>query len=63
MADITRFIQDVRTEARRVSWPSFKETRGMAIMVLLLVIIVATFLVSIDLVIGFSLSHLLGLSF
>ena len=63
LASLIRFGRDVREESRRVSWPTLKETRTMAIMVFILVALVATFLVLTDLAIGFGLSQLLGLKF
>lgn len=63
LASLIRFGRDVREESRRVSWPSLKETRTMALMVFILVALVSTFLVLTDLAIGFGLSQLLGLKF
>lgn len=59
----TRFLADVRAEARKITWPSVKDTRAMSIMVFILVVIVSSFLVFSDLAIGAALSSLLGLKF
>lgn len=54
------FIQDVRKEAAKVSWPSRKETALTTIMVLIMVVIAAFFFLVTDQLIGFGISKILG---
>jgi len=63
LTQLARFGREVKEESRRVSWPSGKETRTMALMVFILATLVAVYLTLVDLGIGFALSHLLGLKF
>jgi preprotein translocase subunit SecE len=60
--DMTKFAQDVKAEALRITWPSGKETRQMTLMVFILVTLVAVYLVGIDLGIGALLNWFLGLN-
>lgn len=54
------FVRDVRLEMNKVTWPGFKETRGMSLMVLVLVVLIAGFLVLTDSVLRSALSAILG---
>ncbi len=56
-----RFFREVRAELRRVTWPTAPDTRRMTLMVFILVSIIGLYLLSIDLLIGWGLSMLLGL--
>jgi preprotein translocase subunit SecE len=60
--EMTKFAQDVKAEALRITWPSGKETRQMTIMVFILVGIVAAYLMAVDMGVGMLLKWLLGLS-
>jgi preprotein translocase subunit SecE len=51
------FLQQVRTEVSKVTWPTRKETVITTIMVLVMVIAAALFFLAVDQV----LSHLVGL--
>ena len=55
MANPFEFIQDVRTEARKVTWPSRRETTITTGMVL-----AAVFFVAVDEIIHFVVSLVLG---
>jgi preprotein translocase subunit SecE len=59
---LLKFGRDVRTEIRRISWPSAADTRRMTLMVFILVSIIALFLLAVDLLIGAGLSWLFGLN-
>jgi preprotein translocase subunit SecE len=48
MANPFEFIQEVRSEAAKVTWPSRKETLITTAMVLLMVLIASLFFVSVD---------------
>lgn len=61
LTDLPKFIRDVRTEAGRVSWPTWAATRQMGLMVLILVTLVALYLLGVDMLIGWGISTLLGL--
>jgi preprotein translocase subunit SecE len=60
--ETTKFAQDVKAEALRITWPSGVETRQMTLMVFILVSLVAAFLTGVDLGIGALLNWLLGLN-
>ena len=48
MANPFEFIQEVRSEASKVTWPSRRETVITTLMVLLMVLIASLFFVSVD---------------
>ena len=45
---IKQFIQEVRTEMRRVTWPTTKETRLTTIFVFILAVIASIFFMVVD---------------
>jgi preprotein translocase subunit SecE len=47
---IRQFLEEVRLELKKVSWPTFDELRGSTYVVLSLSIIVAVFLFIVDLI-------------
>lgn len=47
-----QFLREVKTELKKVTWPSRKQTIGSTAVVLLLVVIVSVFLGVVDLVLG-----------
>jgi preprotein translocase subunit SecE len=57
---IMKFSRDVRAEAGRITWPGWKETRGLTIMVFILATLVGLYLLVVDLAIGAGLAALLG---
>ncbi len=61
MANIAKFIREVRQETTKVTWPSRKETIQATLMVLAMVVIVAVFFLITDSVLGFLVKLLLGL--
>lgn len=63
MAKITpvEFIKQVRQEAKKVAWPTRKETFASAIAVFIMVVIAAIFLFAADQVISYIIQLLLGL--
>ena len=54
MANPFEFIQDVRTEATKVTWPTRKETLITTGMVLAMVVLAAIFFVSVDQIVHFA---------
>jgi preprotein translocase subunit SecE len=46
------FFQEVNAEAKKVTWPSFKEVRDTTIVVIIAVIIFGVFLYLVDLALG-----------
>ncbi len=44
-----QFLQDVRVEMKKVSWPTRKETIGSTAVVIVVVLLIATFLGIVDL--------------
>jgi len=58
-----KFIQGVKNEAFRVSWPTGKETLTGAVMVVLLAIVAAIFFLVLDQILKFFLNFLLTINF
>ena len=58
-----KFIQGVKNEAFRVSWPTGKETLTGAVMVVLLAIVAAIFFLILDQILKFFLNLLLTINF
>jgi preprotein translocase subunit SecE len=50
MKDVVRFFSEVKLELGKVVWPSFDETVGSVMIVLLLVVAFSVYLGAIDLV-------------
>ena len=61
MANPFEFIQDVRGEARKVTWPTRRETLITTLMVVVMVVLAAVFFVSVDGLITLALSFITGL--
>jgi preprotein translocase subunit SecE len=55
------FMQQVRTEVSKVTWPSRRETVITTIMVLIMTIISAIFFLAVDQVLSFIVQFILGL--
>jgi preprotein translocase subunit SecE len=55
-----KFIQEVRQETRKVTWPSRRETVTTTLMVFLMVVVVSVFLSLVDWAIGNGLKLILG---
>ena len=58
-----KFIQGVKNEAFRVSWPTGRETLTGAVMVVLLAIVAAIFFLILDQILKFLLSFALTINF
>ena len=58
-----KFIQEVKNEAFKVSWPTGKETLTGAVMVVLLAIVAAIFFLILDQILKFLLNFALTISF
>jgi len=58
-----KFIQEVKNEAFRVSWPTGKETLTGAAMVVLLAIVAAIFFLILDQILKFLLNLALTINF
>ena len=63
MKNPLKFIQDVKQEAFKVSWPTGKETVQGALMVVAMAIIASLFFLLLDQVLKFFLELLLKVSF
>ncbi len=57
-----QFVQQVRTEAAKVTWPTRRETMITTGMVFIFVVIAALFFLVADKIIGFVVKLLLGVS-
>jgi len=58
-----RFIQQVKQEALKITWPTGKETLTGAVMVVLLAILAAIFFLLLDQILKFLLNIVLNISF
>jgi preprotein translocase subunit SecE len=58
--DLLKFLREVRTEAGRTTWPSRRETLQTTGIVLLMVVITATFFLLVDQGIGAAMRLLFG---
>jgi len=63
MINPLKFIQAVKNEAFRVSWPTGKETLTGAVMVVLLAIVAAIFFLILDQILKFLLNFALTINF
>jgi preprotein translocase subunit SecE len=57
-----KFLQEVRAEAQKVTWPTRKETTVTTIMVFVMVVIASVFFLLADQVMRLAVSFLLGIS-
>jgi preprotein translocase subunit SecE len=57
-----KFLQEVRAEAQKVTWPTRKETTVTTIMVFVMVFIASIFFMVADQVIRYGVSLLLGIN-
>lgn len=48
LADTQKFFQEVKTEAKKVSWPERKETAQATLMVVVMVVVISAFLGLVD---------------
>ena len=55
------FAREVRAEARKISWPSRRETWITSVMVLIMVVITAVFFFVVDFVLSVSITQVLKL--
>ncbi len=53
-----RFVADVIAELRKVTWPSFQETRYLTIVVAIVAVAMGLFLGAVDLVFGWTIERL-----
>ena len=63
MINPLKFIQSVKQEAFKVSWPTGKETLTGAVMVVLLAIVAAIFFLILDQILKFLLNFALSINF
>ena len=57
-----KFLQEVRAEGQKVTWPTRKETTVTTIMVFVMVVIASVFFLLADQVMRLAVSFLLGIS-
>jgi preprotein translocase subunit SecE len=57
-----KFLQEVRAEAQKVTWPTRKETGVTTMMVFVMVVIASVFFLLADQVMRVAVSFLLGIS-
>ena len=56
-----QFFREVRAEARKISWPSWKETWITSLMVFIMVLITTAFFAIADLALGWGVSKIITL--
>ena len=59
MANPFQFIQDVRSEAKKIVWPTRRETMTTSTMVILMVVLAALFFVIVDSLLRFGVRLML----
>ncbi|MFY9655285.1 MAG: preprotein translocase subunit SecE [Methylocystis sp.] len=59
MANPFQFIQDVRSEAKKIVWPSRRETTITSSMVILMVVLASLFFVVVDSLLRFGVKLML----
>jgi preprotein translocase subunit SecE len=59
---IVQFFQEVRREASKVTWPTWKETYLTTIMVFIMVVISMIFFAVVDWMLGIGLNLFLGIA-
>ena len=57
-----KFMQEVRAEAQKVTWPTRKETTVTTMMVFVMVLVASIFFLVADQIMRFGVSFLLGIS-
>ena len=60
MANPFEYIQEVRTEASKVTWPTRRETMITTAMVIIMVVLAAVFFVAVDEIIHLAVAFVLG---
>ena len=60
--DPFKFLQEVRAETQKVTWPTRKETTVTTMMVFVMVFIAAIFFMVADYIMRFGVSFLLGIN-
>jgi len=63
MKNPLKFIQDVKQEAFKVTWPTWKETVQGTLMVVAMAIVAALFFLLLDQILKFFLDLILNMSF
>ena len=59
--DVVRFFREVRAEARKVTWTSWKETWITSVMVGIMVVLASMFFFGVDAFFSFAMSQVLKL--
>jgi preprotein translocase subunit SecE len=57
---LVKFIQEVRNELKRVSWPSREEIRGSTTVVIVIVLVLAVFIGLVDRALTYLVSFIFG---
>ena len=57
-----QFIQEVRRESSKVTWPTWKETWLTSVMVLIMVALIMIFFFLVDSILGYGVRVLLGIA-
>ncbi len=61
MVSLVKFSREVKQEAKKVSWPSRKETTTTTIVVFIMIFVMSMILLFADLVISSTVNFILGL--
>jgi len=56
-----QFIQEVRQETAKVTWPTWKETWITSVMVVIMVIVAAIFFMFVDQLLGYVVNFILSI--
>jgi preprotein translocase subunit SecE len=58
---LTDFVRETQQEIKKVTWPTRKETITTTIMIVVMALITGMFFLAVDTLLGYLISHLLGM--
>jgi preprotein translocase subunit SecE len=58
--NFVKFFREVRAEARKITWPSRRETWITTVMVMIMVVVTSIFFLAVDAALGFGVTQLLS---
>lgn len=56
------FVRETRSEISKVSWPTREETMKMTAAIVVMALVVGVFFLIVDTVLGYVISHILGMN-
>jgi preprotein translocase subunit SecE len=59
---LVEFARDTKAEIKKVTWPSRKETLQTTAIIIVMALLAGVFFLAIDSLLGFAISHILGMN-